>query len=63
MGRLLSLLYPSFWYYLFQRKRRDESWHTVIWCRFRGHPYPVVWFNPDAHEPDMHCTNCGDDLG
>ena len=31
-------------------------------CRYKGHPYGVVWYNPNGLEPDMHCKNCGDDL-
>ncbi len=34
-----------------------------FYCRLRGHPYPVVWFNPTGMEPDMTCSNCGDYLG
>jgi hypothetical protein len=50
---------PTWWCYLLARPR---SWRA-FWCRARGHPYPVVWFNLHWLEPDMHCTNCGDDLG
>ena len=32
-------------------------------CRWRCHPYGVVWYNLNGLEPDMHCKNCGDDLG
>jgi len=32
-------------------------------CRVRGHPYGIVWFNVGGTEPDMHCKNCGEDLG
>ena len=35
---------------------------TKFWCRFRGHPAGVVWFT-QGYEPDMHCKNCGDDIG
>lgn len=34
-----------------------------FWCRARGHPYPVYWFNPGGDEPDMRCRNCQEDLG
>lgn len=34
----------------------------AFFCRMRGHPYGVVWFNPSGFEPDMTCRNCGDDL-
>jgi hypothetical protein len=33
------------------------------WCRLRGHPPGVRWYNPHGLEPDMHCQGCGDDLG
>jgi len=32
-------------------------------CRRKGHPCGVVWYNPGGLEPDMHCRNCGDNLG
>lgn len=35
----------------------------AVWCRLRGHPDGVWWVNPSGYEPDMHCRNCGDDLG
>lgn len=51
----------SLWYqYLF------KPWGGLgtAWCRLRGHPSGVVWYtNSTATEPDMHCKNCGDDLG
>ena len=31
-------------------------------CRLRGHKCGV-WWNSHNLEPDMHCRNCGDDLG
>ncbi len=43
--------------------REGLWWIRVPLCRWRGHPYGVVWFNPGALEPDMRCRNCGDDLG
>lgn len=49
--------------YLFAKKSKDVCWITVIKCRLKGHPCGVVWFNPNGIEPDMHCKNCGDDLG
>jgi hypothetical protein len=49
--------------YLFAPKDEDVSWPRVVWCRFRGHPYGVIWYNPNGMEPDMTCTNCYDDLG
>lgn len=43
----------------------DETfWRLrVIVCRAKGHPGGVVFYNPSGWEPDMHCLNCGDDLG
>lgn len=49
------LLAPRMWGYV--------SWPRTIWCRMKGHPAGVYWFNPSGFEPDMHCKNCGDDLG
>lgn len=35
-----------------------------FWCRVRGHPDGVWWYSHAmATEPDMHCKNCGEDLG
>jgi len=56
------------WYkYLFAKKDpywSDEvSWFTVLQCRYKGHPYGVVYYNATGLEPDYHCKNCGDDLG
>ena len=42
-------------------KSQGLSWRKLI-CRLRGHPYPVSWYNLYGDGPDMHCTNCGDDL-
>lgn len=39
-----------------------REWTRAVWCRLRGHPYGVFWYNPSGLEPDMHCRNCGDDL-
>ena len=38
------------------------SWFNVLWCRMRGHPAGVIWYS-SGWEPNMHCKNCGDDLG
>jgi hypothetical protein len=48
----------AWWRYLLARPR---SW-TAFWCRAIGHQGPV-WYNPGGTEPNMHCVNCGDDLG
>ena len=56
------------WYaYLFGRPawNRHYEWPgwRMIWCRSRGHPSGVVYMNPGGLEPDLHCRNCGEDLG
>jgi hypothetical protein len=35
----------------------------TAWCRLRGHPAGVVFYDPIGTEPDMTCKNCGDNLG
>ncbi len=42
--------------------RIRDRWTSTL-CRLRGHPYRVVWYTLSSFEPDMHCSNCGDDLG
>jgi hypothetical protein len=41
-----------------------EQWKRAQECRWKGHAGPI-WYtlNLDATEPDMHCKNCGEDLG
>lgn len=59
-------LQPSWYAYVFAPRAfcNDDEWlPRVWWCRMRGHPYGVVWYNPGGMEPDMRCKNCGDDLG
>lgn len=53
----------AWWKYLFEKKNPDYHWYEVLWCRLRGHPTGVVWFNVGGLEPDMTCRGCGDDLG
>jgi len=48
---------PWWWKYLL----RNNTGVRNIMCRARGH-YSVVWYCGDL-EPDMHCENCGEDLG
>jgi hypothetical protein len=46
--------------------RYNDEWFyrwRVYFCRIRGHPYGVVFYNPNGYEPDMTCRNCGEDLG
>lgn len=52
--------------YLFEKKSPYHNWFEVIWCRLRGHPKGVIWYNTsylEPIEPDMTCRGCGDDLG
>lgn len=49
----------SWWKYLLT----DCTGWTNFWCRVRGHPYGVGWYNAGGLEPDMQCRNCGEDLG
>jgi hypothetical protein len=34
-----------------------------FWCRAAGHQAGPVWYRAYGDSPDMHCRNCGDDLG
>ena len=52
----------DWWEFLLGKPADEISRWTAVWCRARGHPYGVVWYNMGA-EPDMHCKNCYDDLG
>jgi hypothetical protein len=69
--RLRDLLAPGAWGYLLSPLRDRHypgtspaiNWLRAIWCRWRGHPEGVWWFNAGGSEPDMHCKGCGDDLG
>lgn len=49
----------------FKSRYDDGPWWKlrIVLCRWRGHPYSVVYYNPNGYEPDMTCTNCGEDLG
>lgn len=35
---------------------------TKFFCRIKGHRCGPVWYNVGGLEPDMHCSNCYDDL-
>lgn len=53
--------------YAFDDSKADKEDCESYWrrwkCRFGGHKCGVVWYNPGGFEPDMHCKNCGEDLG
>ena len=48
----------GWWLYLLERPVSLRK----FFCRMKGHSGPV-WYNLCGLEPDMHCINCGDDLG
>lgn len=52
----------EWWRYLLEKPRHYNILKVAL-CRARAHPAGVVWYNPAGLEPDMHCRNCGDDLG
>jgi hypothetical protein len=53
----------DWWRYLLApREWGHVSWPRTILCRLRGHPAGVYWYS-SGFEPDMHCKECGDDLG
>lgn len=52
-----------FWKYLLEKPHGDIGRVRTAICRARNHPCGVWWYNVGAFEPDMHCKNCGDDLG
>jgi hypothetical protein len=56
-------IYLEWWRYLLMPARRGDSWWIAVRCRMKGHPNGVVWYNTGALEPNMHCQDCGDDLG
>ena len=63
---LLSLLHTRWgWKYLFAPKNidTDRSKVAVMWCRLRGHPAGIWYYNSSGFEPDTHCKCCNDDLG
>ena len=69
-----ALFSVEFWRYLIKgqikicRKNypKKPDWvrsPSHLWCRLTGHKAGPVWFNPGGTEPNMHCRNCGDDIG
>lgn len=63
----MSIFYPLhlwWWQYVLEKRvSNDVSWFTTIWCRMRGHPEGIVFYNFSGYEPDYSLKNCGDDLG
>ena len=56
---MFNFLSISMWKYSLSK---PFSWNAFF-CRMRGHPCGVVYYNATGTEPDMTCKNCGDDLG
>lgn len=52
----------SWWKYLFERPRHVGIIKAAI-CRANGHKCGVWWYDVAGLEPNMHCKNCGDELG
>ena len=53
----------GWWSYVLEKpEHRGARYWTVVWCRLRGHPAGIVYYNfaPDAIEPDYSCKNCGE---
>jgi len=63
MWRLTRWFYPSWYQYLLEQPYRQKRTWAMVWCRVKGHPYGVVWYNLSGDEPDMSCNGCGEDLG
>ena len=71
MTNFLWVLYSYFtyprWRYLItgnpekSKYFKDEFSLAKFFCRLKGHG-PVWWYSHGL-EPDMHCKDCGDDLG
>lgn len=67
LGFVPSWLSPSFLVYVLESNKNNEpglvNYFRNAFCRFKGHSCGIVWHNPGGLEPDMHCSNCGEDLG
>ena len=48
-----------FWEYLLKHPVSIKK----FFCRIGGHKPGPIFYNPGGLEPDMHCKECGDDLG
>ena len=67
---LPRVLFPSWYAYMF--RRADEpyyasnwwivDWAIRLWCRLRGHPAGIVFYNVGGLEPDYTCKGCGDQI-
>lgn len=72
---MIKWFYIDWWKYILEKPHRDQyDFHKykigflverfkIIKCRMRGHKCGVIWHNLYGYEPDMHCKNCGDNLG
>jgi hypothetical protein len=62
---MLKWFHISWWKYLLEKRSEysDISFISTVICRAKGHPCGFWYINTYGLEPDMHCKNCGDDLG
>lgn len=66
MSNWCRFFFPGFWGYVFSYtdfRRKERPSFRVVWCRILGHPNGVVYYTMTGTEPDMHCKDCGEDLG
>lgn len=56
---IIKWFYLDWYKYVFEKPYNK----TKVWCRLRGHPYNIIWYNSSGIEPDTRCSNCLDDLG
>jgi hypothetical protein len=53
----------DWWKYILEAHTKQITFFRTILCRINNHPDGVIYYNATGLEPDMHCKNCGDDLG
>ena len=41
----------------------EETRLERIWCRLKGHPNGMVFYNVNGYEPDTSCVDCGEEIG
>lgn len=53
----------DWWKYILSKSNSDIGHIRTVICRLRKHKCGVMWYNINGLEPDMHCKNCGENLG
>lgn len=62
----------DWWKYLLRKPNQNEGgwfldgWDDPvkrIWCRIKGHPCGMIYYNAGGLEPDTRCKNCWDEIG